>query len=503
MERPSATSARRRTRRTSPSRCSPSSTTSARRKGKGGNEFIDVDEALGYELPPVRGEFDERDLALYALGVGAAKDPLDAKELSYVYEMSGDGLPDGAHLPRGPRHARRCSTWRRRASKRRAFTTGSTASFTASSTPRSAPPGRSSGKLDAQDEDQGHLRQGQGRARHHARSTTTDESGQELAYNEMHDLRARRRRLGRRAGAERGRERRRRAARPTRWSRRRPTRTRRSSTASRATGTRCTRTRRSRRTSASSGPSSTASARSASQRATSCPSSRREATRASSRASRCASPTSVFPGETLVTEMWKESDTQDRLPTKVKERDKVVISNAAVELFKELPKKPPRSLRPSPPPRQAPRRRPATSSRAPTSSRASRTTSRDTPELVSKIGKVFVFKLTSPDSAWTIDVKNGAGQREGRRGRGRLHARAHGRRLHGDDERQGRRDEALHGRQAQDQRRRDGVAEAVVPAEDRPGAGARGHPEEARRGRRSGGCRSSPREGVRQPRSPR
>jgi len=31
------------------------------------------------------------------------------------------------------------------------------------------------------------------------------------------------------------------------------------------------------------------------------------------------------------------------------------------------------------------------------------------PELVSKIGKVFVFKLTGPDSAWTIDVKNGSG----------------------------------------------------------------------------------------------
>jgi 3-hydroxyacyl-CoA dehydrogenase/3a,7a,12a-trihydroxy-5b-cholest-24-enoyl-CoA hydratase len=31
------------------------------------------------------------------------------------------------------------------------------------------------------------------------------------------------------------------------------------------------------------------------------------------------------------------------------------------------------------------------------------------PDLVSKVGKVFVFKLTSPDSAWTIDVKNGSG----------------------------------------------------------------------------------------------
>src|SRR5579863_4777030 len=45
-------------------------------KGKGGNEFIDVDEALGHEMPPVEGRFNERDLSLYALGVGAAKDPL-------------------------------------------------------------------------------------------------------------------------------------------------------------------------------------------------------------------------------------------------------------------------------------------------------------------------------------------------------------------------------------------------------------------------------------------
>src|SRR5580704_17714643 len=67
--------------------------------GKGGNQFIDVDEALGYEFPPVHGEFTERDLSIYALGVGAAKDPLDTRELSYVYEMSGDGFKMAPTFP--------------------------------------------------------------------------------------------------------------------------------------------------------------------------------------------------------------------------------------------------------------------------------------------------------------------------------------------------------------------------------------------------------------------
>ncbi|HEY0880548.1 MAG TPA: SDR family NAD(P)-dependent oxidoreductase, partial [Archangium sp.] len=61
-------------------------------KSKGGNEFIDVDQALGYELPPLETRYDERDLALYALGVGAGKNPGDAKDLHLVYERNGDGF---------------------------------------------------------------------------------------------------------------------------------------------------------------------------------------------------------------------------------------------------------------------------------------------------------------------------------------------------------------------------------------------------------------------------
>ncbi|MBL8913853.1 MAG: SDR family NAD(P)-dependent oxidoreductase [Archangium sp.] len=61
-------------------------------KSKGGNEFIDVDQALGYEFPELEAKYDERDLALYALGVGAGRNPTDAKDLHLVYERNGDGF---------------------------------------------------------------------------------------------------------------------------------------------------------------------------------------------------------------------------------------------------------------------------------------------------------------------------------------------------------------------------------------------------------------------------
>ncbi len=47
---------------------------------------IDVERALGYQFPDMKSSYDERDLALYALGVGAAADPRDEAELRYVYE---------------------------------------------------------------------------------------------------------------------------------------------------------------------------------------------------------------------------------------------------------------------------------------------------------------------------------------------------------------------------------------------------------------------------------
>ena len=59
---------------------------------KGGNEFIDVDEALGFRYPDRTSSYDERDLAIYALGVGAAIDPTDEGGLRLVYEGHGSGM---------------------------------------------------------------------------------------------------------------------------------------------------------------------------------------------------------------------------------------------------------------------------------------------------------------------------------------------------------------------------------------------------------------------------
>ena len=59
---------------------------------KGGNQFIDVDAALGYKYPEQTSSYDERDVALYALGVGAARDPNNETDLALVYEMSGKGM---------------------------------------------------------------------------------------------------------------------------------------------------------------------------------------------------------------------------------------------------------------------------------------------------------------------------------------------------------------------------------------------------------------------------
>ncbi len=117
---------------------------------------------------------------------------------------------------------------------------------------------------------------------------------------------------------------------------------------------------------------------------------------------------SVFPGETLVTEMWKEGDTKILFRCKVKERDKTVISNAAIELYKEIPKAV-EAKKAATAPAIAGK---SASTGEPTSHQAFaviRDHIERNGDLASQIQKVFLFKLTGPDSAWTVDLKNGKG----------------------------------------------------------------------------------------------
>ncbi len=41
---------------------------------------------VGYEFPTVSRTYTERDVMLYALAVGAARNPTDPEELKFVYE---------------------------------------------------------------------------------------------------------------------------------------------------------------------------------------------------------------------------------------------------------------------------------------------------------------------------------------------------------------------------------------------------------------------------------
>ena len=51
-----------------------------------------VNRAIGAELASTTYSYIERDVALYALGVGAPADPLDQAELRFVYELSALGF---------------------------------------------------------------------------------------------------------------------------------------------------------------------------------------------------------------------------------------------------------------------------------------------------------------------------------------------------------------------------------------------------------------------------
>ena len=110
----------------------------------------------------------------------------------------------------------------------------------------------------------------------------------------------------------------------------------------------------------------------------------------------------VYPGDTLITEMWKESDQRVVFQCKVKERESVVISNAAIELFEELPK----AKEKKKPAAQAS----TEGSVEPTSADVLAAVSQflaKNPGIAEKAQTVFQLNLSDPSSVWTIDLKVG------------------------------------------------------------------------------------------------
>lgn len=108
---------------------------------------------------------------------------------------------------------------------------------------------------------------------------------------------------------------------------------------------------------------------------------------------------SVYPGDTLVTRMWKDSDTRIIFETSVKERDEVVISNAAIELYEEIPVA---EVQPVD----------AQQADAPGAAQVVEMLSSyvsQHPELVGSVGKVYQWHVQNPAMDFVLDLKNGDG----------------------------------------------------------------------------------------------
>ncbi len=351
-----------------------------------------------------QGSFDERDLALYALGVGAAKDPLDTKELPYVYEMSGDGfkmVPTFAVAPA----LKAIFELAKEGKQAPGLHYGFDRVLHGEQYTEIRAPWPTHGKLTHTIKVKDVFDKGKNALVINA-ITTTDETGAELAYNEITTFV----RGAGGWGGERG---------PSSDVNVAPTRAPDATMEEKTSPNQALLYRLSGDWNPLHADPAFAknfgferpilhglcsfgfSARHVV--AKFCP----NGDPRFFKSIKVRFADTVFPGETLLTEMWKEGD-KIVFRTKVKERDKVVISNAAVELWKELPKK---AAAPAPK---------AAASGAGGAPASLEFTSADVftgiedhvarhPELVNTIGKSFVFKLTGPDSAYTLDLKTAPG----------------------------------------------------------------------------------------------
>ena len=371
-------------------------------KSGGGNELIDVDEALAADLPAVSNSYDERDVALYALGVGAAEDP--SQDLSLVYEMSGDGfhtLPTFAVVPA----MKMIFDQAKAGTKAPGLNYGFERILHGEQYTEVKRPLPSKAKLSHKLKIKEIFDKGKNAVVVTA-ITTTDETGEVLAYNELTSVV----RGAGGWGGDRG---------PSGDANVPPQR------APDATVTEKTHDNQALLYRLS-GDINPLHADPGFAKAFGFPKPILHGLCTFGFAARAVIKSfapkgdpryfksikvrfadSVFPGETLITEMWKESPTRIIFQTKVKEREKVVISSAAIELYEQIPQPKPK----------AEKKAAAAAGAAPTSAEP---ISQDifhaigkyieqNAEMVGRVGVVYQFRLLGPDSVWTIDLKTGKG----------------------------------------------------------------------------------------------
>ncbi|HLL24757.1 MAG TPA: SDR family NAD(P)-dependent oxidoreductase, partial [Kofleriaceae bacterium] len=361
---------------------------------KGGNQYIDVDAALGYKYPEFQSSYDERDVSLYALGVGAAQNPLDENDLALVYEMSGKGmkvLPSFGVVPA----ISMVFTQAKNGVTAPGLSFGLDRVLHGEQYTEIKRPLPTKGKLTTKATVKNIYDKGKN-ALVVTEFITYDEHGDELIKNELTTFV----RGAGGWGGDRG---------PSADVNVPPDRAPDQVIEDKTSENQALLYRLSGDWNPLHADPSFAKAFGFQKPILHGLCSFGYATRHVAKAyapdgdvrylksikARFAS--TVLPGETLVTEMWKEGD-KVIFRTKIKERGEVCISNAAVELFQELPKPRDRSAKPA---------ATATSAAVPNSAdifRAIHTFVQGNAATAEKVKTAFLFKLSAPESAWTIDL---------------------------------------------------------------------------------------------------
>ena len=369
---------------------------------KGGNQFIDVDTALGYKYPEFPSSYDERDVAIYALGVGAAKDPTDERDLQLVYELSGRGmkvLPSFGVLPA----INMVFTQAKQGLNAPGLSYGLDRVLHGEQYTELRRPLPVKAKLSTKATIKSIYDKGKG-AVVTTEFVTYDEFGDELIRNEMATFV----RGAGGWGGERG---------PSAELNVPPDRTPDKIVEDKTSENQALLYRLSGDWNPLHADPSFAKAFGFARPILHGLCFFGFATRhvAQAFAPDCNPDfiksikvrfaTSVLPGQTIVTEMWKESDSRIVFRCKVKETGEVCISNAAIELWKELPK---------------PKDRKAAASAGagagapvPNSGdifRAIGTLVTASPAIAEKVKTTFLFKLSAPESSWTIDLSTPPGR---------------------------------------------------------------------------------------------